>query len=59
MAFQFTSEYAPEVVERVRGFYQTLSEKDQRRSRRGGWVTVAWSMSPGCWGVRGGPSSAA
>ena len=31
MAFQFTAEYAPEVVERVRGFYQTLSEKDQRR----------------------------
>lgn len=31
MAFQFTAKYAPEVVERVRGFYQTLSEKDQRR----------------------------
>jgi hypothetical protein len=31
MAFQFTAEYAPELVERVRRFYQTLSEKDRRR----------------------------
>ena len=31
MAFQFAAEYASEVVERVRGFYQTLSEKDRRR----------------------------
>jgi len=31
MAFQFAAEYAPDVVDRVRGFYQTLSEKDRRR----------------------------
>lgn len=31
MAFVFESGYAPETESRVRGFYQTLSEKDQRR----------------------------
>lgn len=31
MAFQFAAEFAPDVVERVRGFYETLSEKDRRR----------------------------
>ena len=31
MAFQFATEFAPDVVERVRGFYETLSEKDRRR----------------------------
>jgi hypothetical protein len=31
MAFQFAAEYTPDVVDRVRGFYQTLSEKDRRR----------------------------
>ena len=31
MAFQFSGPYAPEVEERVRGFYLTLSEKDRRR----------------------------
>lgn len=31
MAIQFAAGYAPEVVEQVRGFYQTLSEKDGRR----------------------------
>jgi hypothetical protein len=31
MAFTFTAQYAPEIEDRMRGFYQTLSEKDQRR----------------------------
>jgi hypothetical protein len=31
MAFTFTSQFAPEIEDRMRGFYQTLSEKDQRR----------------------------
>ena len=31
MASQFAAGYAVDVEERVRGFYQTLSEKDRRR----------------------------
>lgn len=31
MAFTFTAQYAPEIEDRMRGFYRTLSEKDQRR----------------------------
>jgi hypothetical protein len=31
MAFTFTAQYAPEIEARMRGFYHTLSEKDQRR----------------------------
>lgn len=31
MAFQFTARYERNVEERMRGFYQTLSEKDRRR----------------------------
>ena len=31
MAFQFEARYAPDVEVVVRGFYETLSEKDQRR----------------------------
>jgi hypothetical protein len=31
MAFQLAVRYEPEVVERMRGFYQSLSEKDRRR----------------------------
>ena len=31
MAFIFTARYEPNVEERMRGFYQTLSEKDRRR----------------------------
>lgn len=31
MAFTFSAQYSPDVEERMRGFYQTLSEKDQRR----------------------------
>jgi hypothetical protein len=31
MAFVFTSQYAPEIEESLRAFYQSLSEKDQRR----------------------------
>ena len=31
MAIQLTGRYEPEVAERMRGFYQTLSEKDRRR----------------------------
>jgi hypothetical protein len=31
MAFQLTARYVPDVEERMRGFYQTLSEKDRRR----------------------------
>lgn len=31
MAFQLTVRYEPEVAERMRGFYQSLSEKDRRR----------------------------
>jgi hypothetical protein len=31
MAFAFQAPYPPEVAERVRAFYATLSEKDQRR----------------------------
>jgi hypothetical protein len=49
MAFQLTVRYEPEVAERMRGFYQTLSEKDRRRYAalearrlgRGGSVFVA------------------
>ena len=31
MAFVFLGRYEPEVEERMRGFYQTLNEKDARR----------------------------
>jgi hypothetical protein len=31
MAFQFSAQYAAEEAQRVRGFYETLSEKDRRR----------------------------
>jgi hypothetical protein len=31
MAFTFSASYAPDVEARMRGFYDTLSEKDQRR----------------------------
>ena len=31
MAFVFTARYEPNVEERMRVFYQTLSEKDRRR----------------------------
>ena len=31
MAFVFQQQYEPYVKERLRGFWQTLSEKDQRR----------------------------
>ena len=31
MAIHFEARYAPDVVGQVRGFYQTLSEKDRRR----------------------------
>ncbi len=31
MAFVFTGQYRPEIEERMRGFYQTLNEKDGRR----------------------------
>ena len=31
MAFEFTARYEPEIEERMRGFYQTLSEKERRR----------------------------
>jgi hypothetical protein len=31
MAFVFKSQYEPEIESQVRAFYQTLSEKDQRR----------------------------
>jgi len=31
MAFTFQAHYSPEAAERVRAFYATLSEKDQRR----------------------------
>jgi hypothetical protein len=31
MAFTFSAQLAPDVEDRMRGFYQTLSEKDQRR----------------------------
>ena len=31
MAFTFPAHYSPEVAGRVRAFYATLSEKDQRR----------------------------
>ena len=31
MAFSFQAQYPPEVADRVRAFYATLSEKDQRR----------------------------
>ena len=31
MAFTFSAQYTPEAEDRLRGFYQTLSEKDQRR----------------------------
>ena len=49
MAFQLAAQYEPEVAGRMRGFYQTLSEKDRRRfaaleARRlghGGVVLVA------------------
>jgi hypothetical protein len=49
MAIQSTVRYEPEQAERMRGFYQTLSEKDRRRYAalearrlgRGGIVRVA------------------
>ena len=31
MAFTFSAQYTPDAEDRMRGFYQTLSEKDQRR----------------------------
>lgn len=31
MAFTFSAQFAPAIEDRLRGFYQTLSEKDQRR----------------------------
>jgi len=31
MAFVFTSQYAPEIEGSLRAFYESLSEKDQRR----------------------------
>ena len=31
MAFTFTTQYSPEIEDRMRGFYQTLAEKDRRR----------------------------
>jgi hypothetical protein len=31
MAFVFTSQYAPEIEKSLRAFYESLSEKDQRR----------------------------
>ena len=31
MAFVFTGRFEPEIEERMRGFYQTLNEKDARR----------------------------
>jgi transcriptional antiterminator len=31
MAFTFSAQYTPDVENCMRGFYQTLSEKDQRR----------------------------
>ena len=31
MAFTFSAQYASAVEDRMRGFYQTLSEKDRRR----------------------------
>ena len=31
MAFVFAGRYEPEIEERMRGFYQTLNEKDARR----------------------------
>jgi hypothetical protein len=49
MAIQSMVQYEPELAERMRGFYQTLSEKDRRRFAalearrlgRGGIVFVA------------------
>jgi hypothetical protein len=49
MAVQSMVQYEPELAERMRGFYQTLSEKDRRRYAalearqlgRGGTVLVA------------------
>lgn len=31
MSFTFSAQYTPDVEARMRGFYQTLSEKEQRR----------------------------
>lgn len=31
MAFEFTAHYSPEIEGRIRGFHQSLSEKDGRR----------------------------
>lgn len=31
MAFEFTSRFEPEIEERMRRFYESLSEKDRRR----------------------------
>lgn len=31
MAFEFSLRYEPEIEERMRGFFQTLNEKDARR----------------------------
>lgn len=31
MAFEFTAQYSPEIEEQMRGFHQSLSEKDRRR----------------------------
>jgi hypothetical protein len=53
MAFAFRRQYEPEVEERMRGFYATLSEKDQRhfaalearRLGRGGIEYVAGVLS--------------
>ena len=43
MAFVFTARYEPDVEERMRGFYQTLSEKDRRRYA----ALEAWRLGPG------------
>ena len=59
MAVHLKTRYEPAVEERMRGFYQTLSEKDGRRWRRGGWDAVGAGLWPGSWDVRVGPSSGA
>ena len=58
----FEDAIRPAVEERMRGSYQTLSEKDGRRDaalERGGWDAVGSGMWRGCWDVRVGPSSVA
>ena len=58
----FEDAIRPAVEERMRGSYQTLSEKDGRRDaalERGGWDAVGSGLWRGCWDVRVGPSSVA